>query len=49
MIPITNPKLAGLEPRWAPFRGFSLVFDPPEEDSFFGALRAGLAALKTTR
>ena len=45
MIPITNPKLAGLEPRWAPFRGFSLVFDPPEEDSFFGALRAGLAEL----
>jgi hypothetical protein len=46
MIPITNPKLAGLEPRWAPFRGFSLVFDPPEEDSFSGALRAGLAALE---
>ena len=45
MIPITNPKLSGLEPRWAPFRGFSLVFDPPEEDSFFGALRAGLADL----
>ena len=46
MIAITNPKLAGLEPRWAPFRGFSLVFDPPEEDSFSGALRAGLAALE---
>ena len=46
MISITNPKLSGLEPRWAPFRGFSLVFDPPEEDSFFGALRAGLAKLE---
>lgn len=46
MISITNPKLSGLEPRWAPFRGFSLVFDPPEEDSFFGALRAGLAGLE---
>lgn len=45
-IPITNTKLCGLEPRWAPFRGFSLVFDPPEEDSFFGALRAGLAELE---
>ena len=45
-IRITNPKLNGLEPRWAPFRGFSLVFDPPEEDSFFGALRAGLAELE---
>ena len=46
MIPITNPKLAGLEPRWAPFRGFSLVFDPPEDEAFLGALRAGLAALE---
>lgn len=46
MIPITNPKLAGLEPRWAPFRGFSLVFDPPEDDAFLGALRAGLAELE---
>ena len=44
-IPITNPKLSGLEPRWAPFRGFSIVFDPPEDDGFFHALRAGVAAL----
>lgn len=26
---ITNPKVAGLEPRWAPFRGFSLLFENP--------------------
>ena len=45
-VPITNPKLCGLEPRWAPFRGFSLVFDPPEGDVFFRALRMGLAALE---
>ncbi|UCC61495.1 MAG: hypothetical protein JSV36_11850 [Anaerolineae bacterium] len=29
MITITNSKIAGLEPRWAPFRGFSLLFDNP--------------------
>ncbi len=29
MILITNPKIAGFEPRWAPFRGFSLLFDNP--------------------
>lgn len=46
MISITNPKLRGLEPRWAPFRGFSIVFDPPEDDAFFRALRTGLAALE---
>ena len=45
MVPITNPKLSGLEPRWAPFRGFSIVFDPPEDDGFFHALRTGVAAL----
>ena len=44
-ISITNPKLCGLEPRWAPFRGVSLVFDPPEDDGFLGALRASLATL----
>ena len=43
--PITNPKLLGLEPRWAPFRGFSLVFDSPEDDALLAALRAGVAAL----
>jgi hypothetical protein len=26
---VTNPKIAGLEPRWAPYRGFSLLFDNP--------------------
>ncbi len=29
MITITNPKVAGFVPRWAPFRGFSLLFDNP--------------------
>jgi hypothetical protein len=30
MIAITNAKVAGLDgPRWAPFRGFSLLFDNP--------------------
>jgi len=29
MFQITNPKIAGVEPRWAPFCGFSLLFDNP--------------------
>src|SRR5438876_12331769 len=29
MITITNPKVAGFVPRWAPFRGFSLHYDNP--------------------
>lgn len=29
MITITQPKIAGLSPRWAPFPGFSLLFDAP--------------------
>ncbi len=29
MLTITNPKVAGLVPRWAEFRGFSLLFDNP--------------------
>lgn len=29
MIPITNEKVAGFSPRWADFRGFSLLFDNP--------------------
>ena len=45
MVPITNPKLIGLEPRWAPFRGVSLVFDPPDDDALLRALRAGVAAM----
>ena len=44
-IAITNPKLLGLEPRWAPFRGVSLVFDPPNDDALLRALRAGVAAM----
>ena len=30
MHPITHPKIASLEPRWAPFTGFSLLFDNPD-------------------
>ncbi len=45
MIDITNPKLAGLEPRWAPFRGVSLVFDNPPDASFLRALRDALSPL----
>jgi hypothetical protein len=29
VIVITNDKVAGFEPRWAPYRGFSLLFDNP--------------------
>jgi 2'-5' RNA ligase len=29
MFQITNPKIASIEPRWAPFNGFSLLFDNP--------------------
>jgi len=30
-ISITNSKIAGLDPTWAPYRGFSLLFDNPGE------------------
>jgi hypothetical protein len=30
MITITNLKVGGFDPRWASFRGFSLLFDNPE-------------------
>jgi hypothetical protein len=29
MITITNHKISGFDPRWATFRGFSLLFDNP--------------------
>ncbi len=29
VIWLTNEKVAGFEPRWAPFRGFTLLFDNP--------------------
>lgn len=29
MITITNSKVAGMEPKWALFRGISLLFDSP--------------------
>ena len=32
MITITNLKVSGFAPQWAPFRGFSLLFDNPGED-----------------
>jgi hypothetical protein len=31
MIAITNPKVEGFIPRWAPFCGFSILFDNPGE------------------
>lgn len=39
VIPLANEKLAGLEPRWAPFPGFSLLWDNP------GASLAAVGAL----
>ena len=38
-VEITNSKLAGHEPRWALFRGFSLLFENPSDSGFFRALR----------
>ena len=37
MITVTNSKIAGFAPRWAAFRGFSILFDNPGE----GLIRAG--------
>jgi len=42
---ITNPKLAGLDPRWARFRGFSLLFENPPDSPLYRALRQGVAEL----
>lgn len=36
MISITEPKIAGLDPRWARFAGFSLLFDPPRPSFLAG-------------
>ena len=44
-IDITNPKLASLEPRWARFRGFSLLFENPPDSPLYRALRDGVAEL----
>lgn len=30
MLVVSEPKIAGLSPRWAPFPGFSLLFDAPD-------------------
>jgi hypothetical protein len=46
---ITNPKLIGLEPRWAPFRGISLLFVNPASKADAGlyrTLQEGLAGLE---
>ena len=46
---ITNPKLIGIEPRWAPFRGISLLFVNPGSEAdmvLYRALQEGLAKLK---
>ena len=37
---ITNPKLIGLEPRWATFRGISLLFVNPASEADMGLYRA---------
>jgi len=46
---ITNPKLIGLEPRWAPFRGISLLFVNPASETdmvLYRALQEGLRRLE---
>lgn len=40
MFSVTNPKVAGFSPRWASFRGFTILFDNPGQS--FTADRAGL-------
>ena len=45
VIAITNSKLAGLEPRWALFRGISLLFVNPTDAPLIRALREILSAL----
>jgi hypothetical protein len=47
MITITNQKIAGFEPRWAPFSGFSLLFDNPGES--LSSLDSGLLKLDCTK
>lgn len=44
MIPITQPKIASLDPRWARFPGFSLLFDAPEVESVPGNAMETLVA-----
>ena len=44
--PITNPKLADLEPRWASFRGVSLLFENPTDSPLYRALQQGAELLK---
>lgn len=47
MPPITHPKITSLEPRWAPFPGFSLLFDNPDASGLdlYRRLAAALAEL----
>ena len=47
-IAITNPKLAALDPRWAPFRGFSLLFENPADRAFYDALQNGISRLASS-
>ncbi len=45
-IEITNPKLESLEPRWSRFRGFSLLFENPDDEpgrALYRALEDGIA------
>jgi len=43
---VSNPKVAGFTPVWAPFRGFSLLFDNPCDGQ--RPLAAGIAELAVT-
>ena len=47
-IAITNPKLAALGPQWAPFRGFSLLFENPSDRALYDALQAGISRLSNS-
>jgi len=38
MIPITHPKVAGFEPRWARFAGFSVLFNSHGDSAFLDGL-----------
>jgi hypothetical protein len=44
MLSITNNKIAGFELRWAPFRGFSFLFDNPGDSFTLAGSRLDLAA-----
>jgi hypothetical protein len=49
MLTLTNDKIAGFEPRWAPFRGFSLLFDNPDDSFARTGARLDLAGADRAR